>query len=73
MNELERLIGRIVDRVNVNLREPAFNVGPYVLGTIPLDQFAKFYAFYGLTDQHPFHFQFCNSALAGSYFLVSVQ
>jgi len=69
MNELERLIGRIVDRVNVNLREPAFNVGPYVLGTIPLDQFAKFYAFYGLTDQHPFHFQFCNSALAGSYFL----
>ncbi|NLI80701.1 MAG: transferase [Deltaproteobacteria bacterium] len=69
MNELERLISRIVDRVNVNLREPAFDVEPYVLGAVPTDQFAKFYAFYGVTDHHPFHFQFCNSSLAGSYFL----
>ena len=30
MNELNKLIERIIDRVNINLREPAFDVGPYV-------------------------------------------
>lgn len=69
MTELERLIDRIIDRVNINLREPAFDVGPYVRDLIPLDQFARFYAFYGLTLHHPLHFHFKHSSLAGSYFL----
>jgi carbonic anhydrase/acetyltransferase-like protein (isoleucine patch superfamily) len=69
MKELERLMDRIIDRVNVNLREPAFDVGPYIRGLIPLSQFTKFYAFYGLTLHHPLHFNFKHSSLAGSYFL----
>ncbi|NTV42260.1 MAG: transferase [Syntrophobacteraceae bacterium] len=69
MKEFELLTNRIVDRVNVNLRDPAFNVGPHVLGVIPAGQFAKFHAFYGLSYHHPVHFQLNHSALAGSYFL----
>ncbi len=69
MKHLEKLIDRIIDRVNVNLREPAFDVGPYVRHLIALEQFTKFYAFYGLTPHHPLHFVFKHSSLAGSYFL----
>lgn len=69
MYRVEKLIDRIVDRVNINLREPAFDVGPYVRHLIPLEQFSKFYAFYGLTPHHPLHFVFTHSSLAGSYFL----
>jgi len=69
VTELERLIDRIIDRVNINLREPVFDVRPYVRQVIPLDQFGRFYAFYGLTPHHPLHFQFSRSSLAGSYFL----
>ena len=69
MKELEDLINRIIDRVNVNLIEPAFDVGPYVRTVIPLEQFVRFYAFYGLTCHHPLHFHFNHSNVAGSYFL----
>lgn len=69
MYRLEKLIDRIIDRVNINLREPAFNVAPYVRHLIAPEQFAKFYAFYGLTPHHPLHFVFTHSCLAGSYFL----
>lgn len=69
MKELEQLIERIINRVNINLREPAFDVRPYVQGIIPWPQFTKFYAFYGLTPFHPLHFRFHRSSLAGSYFL----
>lgn len=69
MKEFERLTSRIVDRVNVNLRNPAFDVGPHVSGVVPAEQFARFYAFYGLSVHHPVHLQFNHSALAGSYFL----
>ena len=69
MKRLEELITRIIDRANVNLREPAFDVGPYVRNLVPLPKFAKFYAFYGLTSHHPLHFHFKYSSLAGSYFL----
>jgi carbonic anhydrase/acetyltransferase-like protein (isoleucine patch superfamily) len=69
MSRVQQLIDRIVDRVNINLREPAFDVGPYVREIIPVDQFVKFYAFYGLTPHHPLHFSFAHSSLAGSYFL----
>jgi len=69
MKQLRELIDRIIDRVNINLREPAFDVGPYVRNLIPLGQFGKFYAFYGLTLHHPLHFHFKHSSMAGSYFL----
>lgn len=69
MTQLEKLIDRIINRVNINLREPAFDVGPYIRKLVPLQQFSKFYAFYGLTAHHPLHFQFSHSSLAGSYFL----
>ena len=69
MYQLEKLIDRIVDRVNVNLRKPAFDVGPYIRHLIPIDQFVRFYASYGLTLHHPIHFHFKHSSVAGSYFL----
>ncbi len=69
MKHLERLIQRIIGRVNVNLREPAFDVEPYIAGLIQPEKFVKFYAFYGLTPHHPLYFRFHNSSLAGSYFL----
>ncbi|MDY0042681.1 MAG: hypothetical protein RBS57_20410 [Desulforhabdus sp.] len=69
MKELHKLIDRIIDRVNINLREPAFDVGPFIRKLIPPSQFCKFYAFYGLTLHHPLHFYFKHSSVAGSYFL----
>lgn len=69
MRQIEMLIDRIIDRVNVNLRGMDFDVGPFVRHVIPVVQFSKFYAFYGLTSQHPLRFYFRNSSLAGSYFL----
>ncbi len=69
MNQIEKLIDRIIDRVNVNLREPAFDVGPYIRHLIPNDKLLKFYAFYGLTATHPLDFHFHRSNVAGSYFL----
>ncbi len=69
MHHLEKLIERIIDRINVNLRKPSFDVGPYLRHLIAPDQFARFYGFYGLTEHHPIHFLFTHSSIAGSYFL----
>ena len=69
MERLHELLERIIQRVNVNLREPLFDVGPYVRGLIPWDQLVKFYAFYGITPYHPLNFHFSRSNLSGSYFL----
>lgn len=69
MKQLEKLIDRIIDRVNINLRGFEFDVGPYVRENVPLSQMLKFYAFYGITSHHPLHFNFRHSSLAGSYFL----
>ncbi|MEN6484097.1 MAG: transferase [Syntrophobacteraceae bacterium] len=69
MTQIQRLIDQVIDRVNVNLREPPFDAGPYVRNLIPLNQFSRFYAFYGLTSYHPIRFKFHKSSLAGSYFL----
>lgn len=69
MEHVGKLIERIIDRTNVNLRGLAFDVAPYVRDLIPLEQFARFYAFYGLTLHHPLHFYFNHSSMAGSYFL----
>ena len=69
MKEIEKLFVRIVQRVNINLRELEFNVLPYVKDLIPAAQMNKFYAFYGITPHLPLSLQFRNSGLAGSYFL----
>ncbi len=69
MKELEKLYDRIIQRVNINLRELEFDVKPYVWALIPPGQMSKFYAFYGITPDHPLSLQFQHSGLAGSYFL----
>ena len=69
MRELEKLYNRIVQRVNINLRELDFDVTPFAGELIPPDQMTKFYAFYGITPDHPLDLHFNHSALAGSYFL----
>ena len=68
MKELERLFDRIIQRVNVNLREHNYDVDPFVQNLIPADKMTKFYAFYGITPHHPLNFQFKHSNLAGSHF-----
>jgi len=67
--ELEKLYTRIIQRATINLRELKFDVKPYVWTLIPPGQMNKFYAFYGITSDHPLNFQFKHSGLAGSYFL----
>ena len=69
MKELQKLFARIVQRVNINLRELKFDVSPFADSLIPPDQMNKFYAFYGTTTDHPLDLHFEHSALAGSYFL----
>ncbi|MBL0712471.1 MAG: transferase [Desulfosarcina sp.] len=69
MKALQNLFDRIIQRVNINLRELQFDVHPFVNGLVPFNQLVKFYAFYGITPHHPLDFQFRQSNLAGSYFL----
>jgi carbonic anhydrase/acetyltransferase-like protein (isoleucine patch superfamily) len=69
MEQLKLLLERIIQRVNINLREPLFDVGPFVRNLVPWRQLAKFYAFYGITPHHPLNFHFSRSSLSGSYFL----
>lgn len=69
MKQLEKLMDRIIERVNINLRELEFDVNPYMRSQVQLEKLASFYAFYGITPHHPLNFRFSNSSLAGSYFL----
>jgi len=69
MKELDKLLDRIIQRVNINLRELEYDVNPLVRKLIPPNQMTKFYAFYGITPHHPLNLQFRNSNLSGSYFL----
>ncbi len=69
MKQLEKLIERIIKRVNLNLRDIPFDVEPYMRDIVPPDQLTKFYAFYGISPNYPIHFHFSRSNLAGSYFL----
>ncbi|ACN17084.1 conserved hypothetical protein [Desulforapulum autotrophicum HRM2] len=69
MREIEKLFDRIVQRVNINLRELEYDVNPYVQDLIPFNQMVKFYGFYGISPHHPLNFKFRHSNLAGSYFL----
>ncbi len=69
MTKLHQLYDRIIQRVNINLRELDFDAEPYSTGLIQPEQMHKFYAFYGITTGHPLSLEFKNSGLAGSYFL----
>jgi len=69
MKALRDLFDRIVQRVNINLRELEYDVRPFVKDIVPFNQLVKFYAFYGITPHHPLDLQFRHSNLAGSYFL----
>ncbi|MFZ7124614.1 MAG: transferase [Desulfobacterales bacterium] len=69
MKSLEKLMDRIIQRTNINLREIGFDTRPYVRDLIPFNQFVKFYAFYGITPHHPLNLEFRHSNLSGSYFL----
>ena len=59
MKALKDLLDRIVQGVNVNLREFDYDVGPFIKDLIPLSQMVKFQAFYGITPHHPLNFEFC--------------
>jgi carbonic anhydrase/acetyltransferase-like protein (isoleucine patch superfamily) len=69
MDQLKQLTERIIRRVNVNLEEFDFNTESFVTNTLDHDKMMEFYAFYGITSQHPIYFHFKNSNIAGSYFL----
>ncbi len=69
MKQIETLIKRIIQRVNINLRELDFDVNPYIDDRHLKCRLSKFYAFYGITPHHKLSFKFINSSLAGSYFL----
>jgi len=72
MKELEKLIDRIVQRVNIKLRERGCDVEPWVRGWISPRKMSKFYASYGVTPHHPLNLAFRHSSLSGSYFLGNV-
>ena len=72
MKKLTKLLDRIVQRNNINLRELKHDISPFIYELVPPDQLVKFYAFYGVTPHHPLDFVFRHSSLAGSYFLGKV-
>jgi len=69
MKQLENLIDRIIGRINVNLRDFGFDAAAFIQGIIPSKRLVQLNAFLGVTHQHPIHFHFSRSNLAGSYFL----
>jgi len=73
MKELEKLLDRITQRVNINLRELDYDVSPFIKKLVSLNQLVKFYAFYGITPHHPLDLVFRHSSLAGSYFLGKIR
>ncbi len=73
MKELTKLLDRIIQRININLRELDYDVSPFIKNLVPLLQMVKFYAFYGITPHHSLDFVFRHSSLAGSYFLGKIR
>jgi len=73
MKELGKLLDRIIQRVDINLRELEYGVGPFIKNLVPLNQMVKFYAFYDITPNHPLDLVFRHSSLAGSYFLGKIR
>ena len=73
MKELQKLLDRIVQRININLRELDYDVSPFIRNLVALNKMVKFYAVYGITPHHPPSFEFRHSSLAGSYFLGKIR
>lgn len=69
MKTLNKLIDRVISRVNVNLNEFEFDTKTFVKNALEHDKLLKFYANYGITSRHPIYFHFRESNIAGSYFL----
>ena len=69
MRQLKQLNDRIISRVNANLNGHNFDTEKFVAEAMDHEKMLKFYAFYGITPQHPIYFNFRNSSLSGSYFL----
>lgn len=69
MKTLQQLLERIVQRVNINLREAGYDTAPFVNQLIPAEHWAKFYATYGISSHHPAHLESSNAGLSGSYIL----
>ena len=69
MERLNALLTRITGHVNSELRDQGLDVAPYVRPLVSPDQVDKYYAFYGISSQHPLKLYFEHSSLAGSYFL----
>ena len=72
MQEFEKLFGRITGKVKISLGKFNFDAAgylKYLRDYLPLRKLIKFYAFYGVTSDHPFNFHFSRSNLSGSYFL----
>ena len=69
MKQLLSLIERIATRVNVNLEEFGFDVGPFINASTNLAKMLNYYASYAVTSKHPLRLQFSNSNIAASYFL----
>lgn len=72
MQEFEKLFDRIIGKVKISLGKFNFDAAGYLRylrDYLPLRKLIKFYAFYGVTSNHPFNFHFSHSNLAGSYFL----
>ena len=72
MQEFEKLFGRITGKVKISLGKFNFDEAgylKYLRDYLPLRKLIKFYAFYGVTSDHPFNFHFSRSNLSGSYFL----
>ena len=66
---LEELQDRIVQRVNIKLRELNCDVNPLVQNLIPPSRMTEFHTLCAITPHHPLGFEFKHSNLSGSYFL----
>ncbi len=69
MNGLEKLLKRIIQRVNINLREFDFDVTPCIEKLVPFEDLETVHGFYAVSPLHTLDFRFSRSNLAGSYFL----
>jgi hypothetical protein len=41
MKELEKLLDRIIQRININLRELDYDISPFIKNLVPLNQMVK--------------------------------
>lgn len=69
MKQFKKLLDGVAARVNVAISHDGVNAGDYIKRTVKPEHFTSFYAFYGLTTEHPLLFDFKQSSLAGTYFL----